>query len=105
MTIKPQTTRTKLSTPQLEEYIRTASLDTQRVVFLRHVDQQMRKRNITKDMALETLRKGKIKLRPELDTNTGDLKCRMEHFVAGHNTKMVVAISDEDPRLILVTAI
>gem|GEM_PF-6993704 len=28
----------------------------------------------------------------------------MEHFSAGHNVAVIVAISDDDPTLILVTA-
>lgn len=65
----------------------------------------MRQRKITKDWVFETLRKGRIKIKPELDSNTGDLKCRMEHYVAGTDIKVVVAISDDDPNLVLVTAI
>jgi len=57
------------------------------------------------DLALATLRKGKINLQPEPDSNTGDLKCRMEYFCAGEDIKIVVAISDDNPDLVVVTAI
>ena len=96
--------RTRWSTPQLEAHIRKESQNTEKVIFLPHVNVQMKKRKITTDMVFDALRKGKIKLRPELDSNTGDLKCRMEHYVAGNNVKIVVAISDEDSNLVLITA-
>ena len=105
MTKKSEVQRTKWSTPQLETHIRQEALHTERVIFLPHVQQRMRERRITKDMALETLKKGRIRIRPEMDYNTGDLKCRMEHYVAGADVKIVVAISDDDPNLIVVTAI
>lgn len=105
MTKKPPIPRTKWSTPQLQAHIRKESLQTEKVIFLTHVTVQMNKRKITKDMVFEALRRGCIRLSPELDTFTGDIKCRMEHYVAGHNVKIVVAISDENPNLFLVTAI
>lgn len=105
MAAKPPVPRTRWSIPQLEKYIRATSSDTTKILFLPHVNAQMRKRKITMDMALETLRRGKINLQPEIDNNTGDLKCRMEFYVAGKNVKLVIAISDTDPNLVLVTAI
>lgn len=102
---KTQTKRTDWSVSQLEKYIRTESLVTGRVVFLDHARQQMKKRAITMNMVLETLRRGKINITPELEYSSGDLKCRMEYFVAGHNTKVVVAISNDNPNIVLVTAI
>jgi hypothetical protein len=104
MTKKSEVKRTKWSRSQLEGYIRNESLTSQNVFFTEHVNAQMRTRKITKDLVMATLQKGKIKRTPEPDLNTGDLKCRMEHYVAGFDIGVVVAISDDDPTLILVTA-
>jgi hypothetical protein len=105
MSKKSEVARTKWSVQQLEKHIKKEALDSSKVIFTDHALVQMKKRKITMGCALEALRKGRINLTPELDSNTGDLKCRMEHFVAGSNVRIVVAISDDDPDLIVVTAI
>lgn len=105
MASKSSLLKVKWSIPQLQAHIRKESCDTHKVIFLQHVKVQMKKRNITTSFVFETLRKGKILLQPELDYNTGDLKCRMEYYVAGRNIKVVVAISDDHPDLVLITAI
>jgi hypothetical protein len=105
MASKSSLPKAKWSTPQLQAHIRKEALETHKVIFLEHVKVQMKKRNITTGLVFETLRKGKILLQPELDYNTGDLKCRMEYYVAGKEIKVVVAISDDNPNLVLITAI
>lgn len=97
--------RTKWSKEQLQKYIRKESLISTNVVFTDHIIIQMRKRKIVQAWVFEVLQKGMIKLTPEFDSNTGDLKCRMEYFVAGSDIKIVVAISDDNPGLVLITAI
>ena len=92
------------SIPQLQKHIRNESKDTGKIVFTHHALTQMKKRHITQAMALETLRSGKIYLTPEADFG-GDLKCRMEYLVTGINIKVVVALSDDNPNLVLITAI
>lgn len=89
---------------QLEAYIRTQSLNSQNVFFTDHVEKQMRKRHISRLSVLSTLREGRIKRTPEPNTMFGTLECRMEHYCTGHNVAVVVAISDDDPALVLVTA-
>lgn len=102
---KAPTKRTKWRTLQLQNYIRVEALTTANVVFSIHALTRMKERKISMAMALETLRSGRIIIEPEMDQDTGDKKCRMELFVAGHDVKVVVAISDDDPGLIVVTAI
>lgn len=34
----------------------------------------------------------------------GTLECRMEYFSAGRDVAVIVALSDDDPSLVLVTA-
>ncbi|MFZ6681921.1 DUF4258 domain-containing protein [Undibacterium sp. Tian12W] len=105
MATKKTIPRTKWSKEQLEKYIRKESLVTPNVIFTEHVLVQMKKRKILQAWVFETLRKGRIKLHPEFDSFKGDVKCRMEYFVAGTDVRVVVAISDDDPNLVLVTAI
>lgn len=104
MAIKQARKRTQLSKQQLEAYIRAESLDSQNVFFTIHVKQQMRKRHITDACVISTLREGRIKRTPEPNTMLGTLECRMEHYCTGHNVGVVVAISDDEPALVLVTA-
>ncbi len=97
--------KTKWSAPQLEKHIRSESQNSGNVIFSTHARQRMKVRKITDAYAIQTLRKGQIKLKPELDKFTGDIKCRMEYFIGGIDVKIVVAVSDEDPELIVITAI
>ena len=55
-------------------------------------------------MAFETLRNGKINLTPELNYAKGNIESRMEYFAAGQEIKMAVALDDDDPYLVLITA-
>lgn len=100
MTVK----RTQLSRSQLEALIRIESLDSSKLFFTHHVHAQMRARNITNACVLSTLQNGRIKKTPEPNPMKGTLECRMEHFCTGHNIAVVVAVSDDAPDLILVTA-
>jgi hypothetical protein len=102
--IKQVEKRTQLSKQQIEAYIRAESLNSQNVLFTNHVKQQMRKRHISAACVLLTLREGRIRRTPEPNTMLGTLECRMEHYCTGHNVGVVVAISDEVPDLVLVTA-
>jgi hypothetical protein len=104
MTKKTTVSRTKLSQRQLQQFIRTESLDSRKIFFTEHVKQQMRKRHITAGCVIATLQNGVIKRRPEPNATKGTLECRMEYYVAGHNIGVIVAISDVDPDLVLVTA-
>lgn len=96
--------RTKLSQQQLEALIRAESIDSSKVVFTQHMQKRMRERKITHECVLLTLRKGRIKKQPEENLGKGSLECRMEHFCTGRNVSVVVAVSDDYPDLILVTA-
>jgi len=92
------------SIPQLQKHIRHESQDTGKIIFTNHALTQMKKRHITQGLVLETLRHGKIILSPEVDYG-GDLKCRMEYLVAGLNIRVVIALCDDNPNLVVVTAI
>jgi hypothetical protein len=94
----------KWSTQQLQAYIRSESIQSVNVVFTIHALKRMKERKITNSMAFETLRNGKINLRPEINYAKGNVECRMEYFVAGKEIKMVVALDDDDPYLLLITA-
>ncbi len=95
----------KRSKAQLEKFIRqVAKTDTTRIVFTPHAQKRMRERNITMDMALDCLRKGIIQREPEPNTRHGTLECLMERYTAGYNIGLIVALSGDNPDLIIVTA-
>lgn len=104
MTKKAPTPRTKLSISQLQALIRKEAIDSINISFTPHVRVRMRERNITDACVLAVLRKGVIRRRPEPNAAKGSLECRMENFVAGQDVGIVVAISDEYPDLLVVTA-
>jgi hypothetical protein len=104
VTNKPAPARTQLSKSQLEAYIRQESLDSRNVFFTKHVEKQMKARHITMACVMSTLQHGRIKRTPEPNSMKGTVECRMERFSAGHDVAVIVAISDKDPSLVLVTA-
>lgn len=93
----------KKSTHQLTRHIRDVAKDTSRIVLSSHARVQMRMRRISTTEVYECLRKGSIDRRPEPNPNKGSLECRMERYVAGCECKVVVALDDEDPDLLVVT--
>jgi hypothetical protein len=95
----------KRSQPQLERLIRQrAKEDTASFVFTHHARVRMRQRNITMPMALDCLRNGRIFSTPEPNSVFGTTECRMQHYVAGRHIALVVAVSETDPDLFIVTA-
>lgn len=56
-------------------------------------------------MALEVMQKGLLRRAPEPNPARGSLECRMERFVAGRSIGVVVAVSDDEPGLVVITAI
>ncbi|MFA7239958.1 MAG: DUF4258 domain-containing protein [Sulfuricellaceae bacterium] len=89
----------------MEQRIRQiAKEDTSRLVFTRHTEMRMRERKISKTMALDCLRNGHIRRIPEPNTLYGTIECRMEHYAAGVTFGLVIAVSELEPNLIIVTA-
>lgn len=94
----------RLSKSQIEAQIRAVAADSRRVAFTRHAPARMQQRQITREMVVEILRKGRLLKTLEPNPAKGSLECRMERFVAGRNLAVVVAVSHEFPDLVVVTA-
>ena len=94
----------KLSKTQLQAHIRRVAVNSARLAFTDHALKQMKRRHITRDMAIEVVQKGMLKRTPEPNQAKGNLECRMEHFMTGRDLGVVVAVCDEEPDLIFVTA-
>ncbi len=90
---------------QLEKHIRQCSADSANVAFVKHALHQMRARHINLPMAMEVLRSGRMHRPAEPDIRFTGLKCRMEHFVAGMNVAVVVAVEYPQPGLTVITVI
>ena len=93
----------RLSAAQVERLIRGLAGEPERVVFTHHAKARMRQRQITRDMVLEVLRRGRLAREPELNMRFGTLECRMERYLAGRHVAAVVAIADDNPALLVVT--
>lgn len=94
-----------LSKPQFERLIRTIARDGSRVFMTSHALMRMRQRHVTRDLVLEVLRMGRLTRIPEPNLRHGSLECRMERFCAGRQLAVVVAISDDDPEILVITVI
>ena len=64
----------------------------------------MKERAISINVVFDVLRFGRIIRSPEPNSSKGSIECRMERFVVGALRCVVVALSDSDPNLIVVTA-
>lgn len=95
----------KLSSPQLQRLIRERSGDPACVFLTAHCKLRMKQRHVTLPLLMDVLRNGSIRRNPEPDLRRGSLVCRMEYFVAGRELAAAVALSDEDPGVLVVTII
>ena len=87
----------------LQKRIRHLARDSSKVFFTQHVQDRMLERQVTDLEILHCLQHGMIERPPEHDSANRELKCRMEHFGSSRNLAVVVALSDEDPDLLVVT--
>ena len=88
---------------QLQKHIRTLAKNSDSVFLSQHAQDRMALRGVTDVQVFECLRNGHIQRPPVRDRETGDLKCRMEHFGTNRNISVVVALDDNDPDVIVVT--
>lgn len=75
-----------------EALIHGIARNAKQLIFTVHVLEQMCRREVTMAMALDALRNGRIVRPPRLDDNTGDTKCRVEHYRAGETLCIVAAV-------------
>jgi hypothetical protein len=94
----------KQSNTQLQRLIHTIACDTANVVVTRHAQQQMAKRKISSPSLFKCLREGLVARQPEQNHKLGTLECRIERLCGGQMIGVIVAVSDEDPTLVVVTA-
>jgi Domain of unknown function (DUF4258) len=94
----------KWSKSQFEEYIKTTAKDGLRIVVTQHAKNQMRLRGIQQQAMEATLRSGNMLRECEPNIAKGTYECRMEKYVAGKDIGVVVAVSEDNPNLIIVTA-
>lgn len=95
----------KLSKRQIERHIRNAAKETHNVILTVHAKARLRERKVSISMLYECLRQGTLSRNPEPNASKGTLECRMDRYTCGANISVVVAISDEDPNLIVVTVL
>jgi uncharacterized protein DUF4258 len=95
----------RLSAAQIECLIGATAVDAEHVVFTHHALLRLRQRRITRDMAIEVLRRGRLTREPEPNLRFGTLECRMERYVAGRQIAVIVALAEDHPDLLVITAI
>lgn len=93
------------STQQLQTLIRRLSLDTATVVITIHASTRMKKRCITRSEVYEILRRGMIRRAPEPDPAKGSITCKMDYYIGGRNLAAIVALTDEQPSIVVVTVL
>ena len=95
----------RVSLLQLQRLIRGRSADAGAVFLTAHCRVRMKQRHVSLALLLDVLRQGRLRHPAEPDVRHGSLVCRMEHFVAGRHLAAAVALSDDDPGVLVVTVI
>ena len=95
----------KLSLPQLQRLVRERSRHPELVFVTAHCRLRMRQRQVSLALLFDVMRKGVVRRPAEPDLRHGSLVCRLEHFVAGRQLAAAVALSDDDPGVLVVTVI
>lgn len=93
-----------LSRAQLQAHIRAVAAESGRVLFTDHALVRMKQRHLTREVVVNVLRKGRLRWPVEHNRAKGNLECRMELFAVGRDIAVVAAVSDEDPDLVVITA-
>lgn len=89
---------------QQEAFIHRQVQDTQNVIFTDHARKRMKERMITATSVIEVPRYGRMVRPAEANIKTGYLECRLNRNVNGQEIGVVAAIDDDDPSVIVVTA-
>ena len=95
----------RLSLVEVERLVRKRSSLTVNVRLTTHVLMRMKQRHIAREEVYDVLCQGRLTRPPEPNAAKGSLECRMQRFIAGRELAVVAAISDDDPTVIVVTAI
>lgn len=89
---------------QLQRLIRRAAKGGSLVIVTDHAAKQMVKRRIFRAEVEECLAIGCIYRAPEPNVKFNTLECLMEAYVAGRKLGIIVALCDEYPSMVVVTA-
>lgn len=95
----------KLSLIEVERLVRARAAVTGNVRLTKHVLARMKLRHIAREEVYDVLCQGRLARPPEPNMALGSLECRMQRFMTGRELAVVAAISDDDPTVIVVTAI
>lgn len=95
----------RLTTAQLERLIHERAGQPMRVSLTIHALKRMKERHVLRDEVFEVLEKGRITRPPEPNVARGSLECRLQRFISGRELAVVAAVADDDPQVIVVTAI
>ena len=90
--------------PPLERHIRGLAKNSSNVIVTKHAALRMVQRGIPSSVVHQVLRNGRSNQVPVCNIEKDNLECLMEHFCAGSTIGIVVAICDENPNLVVVTA-
>ncbi len=94
----------KMSIDELGKHIRRSAQDTSKIIITDHAKLRMRQRKVVYQEVLHCMRSGRL-LTPAEPGKDGHLVCSMNCYGSSRNIQVCVALSDEDPSLIVVTVI
>lgn len=94
-----------MSVAELTRHIKKTSKNTDRIIVTKHAAARMKERRVLVQEVFHCMQNGRMLQPAEDDLKTGSLVCRMECYGASRNLVVCVALSDEDPSLIVVTVI
>ena len=95
----------RLSRPEVERVVRTRAGLTGNVRLTLQALTRMKSRHISREEVYDVLVQGRMARAPEPNLALGSLECRMQRFMGARELAVVAAISDDEPLVIVVTAI
>ena len=95
----------RLSIAQLEKLIHERAKQPMQVSLTVHALARMKERHVLRSEVFEVLESGRMRRPGEPNPARGSLECRLQRFVSGRELAVVAAVSDDDPQVIVVTAI
>lgn len=93
-----------LTNIQHQKLIRERAQSTDCIFLTEHAEERLLQRAIGIEEVYDVLRCGCIERPFTIDVEHDSIECRMERYVAGHHLVVKVALVDEDPDLLVITA-
>lgn len=93
-----------MSSAQITGLIRRLAKKSEAILFVEHAQQRMLQRRIGVEEVYCVLREGALERPWRINKKYNTFEARMERYVGGRDLAVVVTLDDDDPNVLVVTA-